>query len=98
MLTAIFLDESHPQFHGQKIEFADYEITTVRSSNGIQEQRFEVQSNIRLFNRLFTISLTLNNREEMRYPVLLGRKFLSKKFLVDPELQDVSYLHSQHED
>lgn len=98
MLSAIFLDESHPQFHGQKIQFSDYKVTTVRSSNGIQEQRFEVQSNIRLFDRLFTISLTLNNREEMRFPVLLGRKFLSKKFLVDPELQDISFLQNQHED
>ncbi|MFT7429514.1 MAG: hypothetical protein ACI9IZ_002012, partial [Nonlabens sp.] len=27
-----------------------------------------------------------------------GRKFLSLKFIIDPELQDVSYLHSQYED
>ncbi len=98
VLCAIFLDESHPQFHGQKIEFTDYEITTVRSSNGIKDQRYEVQSNIRLFDKLYKISLTLNNREEMRFPVLLGRKFLSKKFIVDPELQDVSFLQSTHED
>ncbi len=97
VLCAIFLDESHPQFHGQKIEFTDYEITTVRSSNGIKDQRYEVQSNIRLFDKLYKISLTLNNRQEMRFPVLLGRKFLSKKFIVDPELQDVSYLQSSHE-
>ncbi|WP_231717745.1 ATP-dependent zinc protease [Nonlabens sp. YIK11] len=98
VLCAIFLDESHPQFHGQKIEFNDYQITTVRSSNGMLDQRYEVQSNIRLFNRLFKISLTLNNREEMRFPVLLGRKFLSKKFIVDPELQDISFLQTNHED
>ena len=97
-LCAIFLDESHPQFHGRKIEFTDYEITTVRSSNGVSDQRYEVQSNIKLFDRLFKISLTLNNRQEMRYPVLLGRKFLSKKFIVDPELQDISFLQNQHED
>ena len=97
-LCAIFLDESHPQFHGQRIEFSDYTITTVRSSNGALDQRYEVQSNIRLFSKLYKISLTLNNREDMRYPVLLGRKFLSKKFIVDPELQDVSYLQATHED
>lgn len=34
----------------------------------------------------------------MRYPVLLGRKFLSKKFIVDPELQDISFLQNNHED
>ncbi|WP_090754821.1 ATP-dependent zinc protease [Nonlabens sp. Hel1_33_55] len=97
-LCAIFLDESHPQFHGQRLEFSDYEVTTVRSSNGILDQRYEVQSNIRLFTKLYKISLTLNNREDMRFPVLLGRKFLSKKFIVDPELQDISFLQTQHED
>ncbi len=98
VLHASFLDESHPQFHGQHIEFKDYEVTTVRSSNGLSEQRFEVRSNIRLFKKLYRISLTLNDRSEMRFPVLLGRKFLSKKFLVDPELQDISFLQTQHED
>ena len=98
VLCAIFLDESHPQFHGKKIEFTDYEVTTVRSSNGILDHRYAVQSNIRLFNKLHKITFTLNNREDMRFPVLLGRKFLSRKFIVDPELQDVSFLQSTHED
>ncbi|AZQ45164.1 peptidase [Nonlabens ponticola] len=95
VLIANFLDQDHPQYHGKKIEFQDYEITTVRSSNGNQEQRYEVQSNIRIFKKLYKISLTLNNRQEMRFPVLIGRKFLSKKFIVDPELQDISFLQSQ---
>jgi len=98
VLHATFLDPTHPQFHGQHIEFNDYEVTTVRSSNGVKEERFEVRSNIRLFKKLFKISLTLNDRSEMRFPVLLGRKFLSKKFIVDPEMQDISFLQAQHED
>lgn len=97
VLCASFLDENHKQYHGKRLKFKDYEITNVRSSNGKQEQRYEVLANIRLFNKLYKISLTLSNRQEMRYPVLLGRKFLSKKFIVDPELQDVSYLQTDHE-
>lgn len=27
----------------------------------------------------------------MRFPVLLGRKFITKKFIVDTELIDISY-------
>lgn len=98
VLCASFLDEDHDQYHGKKLKFEDYKITSVRSSNGSVDLRYEVQANIRLFGKLYKISLTLSNREEMRFPVLLGRKFLSKKFIVDPELQDVSYLHSHHED
>jgi len=97
VLLATLLDEAHEQYHGKQMRFEEYEITSVRSSNGKSELRYEVQANIRLFNKLWKISLTLSNREEMRYPVLIGRKFLSSKFIVDPELQDVSYLQGLHE-
>jgi hypothetical protein len=97
ILFATLLDEEHEQYHGKRLSFEEYKITSVRSSNGSVEMRYEVQGNIRLFNKLYKISLTLNNREKMKYPVLIGRKFLSSKFIVDPELQDVSFLQSQNE-
>ncbi|HBT08539.1 MAG TPA: peptidase, partial [Leeuwenhoekiella sp.] len=53
--------------------------------------RYVVQSNIRLFQKVYKISLTLSSREDMRFPVLIGRKFLTKKFIVDTELTDVSH-------
>lgn len=34
----------------------------------------------------------------MRYPVLIGRKFLTKKFIVDTELTDVSFKKKLNED
>jgi hypothetical protein len=98
VLYATLLDEEHDQYHGKRLSFEEYKITSVRSSNGSVDLRYEVQGNIRLFKKLYKISLTLSNREEMKYPVLIGRKFLSLKFIIDPELQDVSYLHSQYED
>lgn len=94
-IVATFLDPMHPKYNDVKMYFEDYEITTVRSSNGMIEKRYEVQSIIRLFKKDYKITLTLSDRIAMRYPVLLGRKFLSKKFIVDPELQDVSYLQTQ---
>jgi len=96
-LLATLLDENDEQYHGKKMRFDEYEITSVRSSNGTSELRYEVMANIRLFNKLWKISLTLTNREEMRFPVLIGRKFLSSKFIVDPELQDVSYFKALNE-
>ncbi|WP_164510796.1 ATP-dependent zinc protease family protein [Nonlabens xiamenensis] len=98
VLYATLLDEAHEQYHGKRLSFEEYKITSVRSSNGQVDLRYEVQANIRIFKKLYKISLTLSNREEMKYPVLIGRKFLTPKFMVDPELQDVSYLQTQHED
>ncbi|MEN8815263.1 MAG: RimK/LysX family protein [Nonlabens sp.] len=98
VLYATLLDEEHEQYHGKRLNFEEYEVTSVRSSNGTVDLRYKVQANIRLFKKLYKISLTLSNREEMKYPVLIGRKFLSSKFIVDTELQDISYLQSQNED
>lgn len=97
VLHATLLDEMHEQFHSKVLTFEDYKVTTVRSSNGEVQQRFKVKANIRIFSKLYKISLTLSNRVKMRYPVLIGRKFLSSKFIVDPELQDASFLQTPHE-
>ena len=90
-----FLDEEHPLYNEKEIVFEDYDIVFVRSSNGIIQKRYQVQSNIKLFGKIFKISLSLSDRQEMRFPVLIGRKFLTKKFIVDTELTDVSYNHKQ---
>lgn len=90
-LHCTFLDEEHPLYNDTEIIFKDYDIVFVKSSNGIIQKRFQVQSTIKIFNKIYKISLSLSARQEMRYPVLIGRKFLNKKFIVDPELTDVSY-------
>ena len=91
VLHCTFLDEEHPLYNGKAFTFKEYDIVFVKSSNGIQQKRYQVQSTIKIFEKVFKISLSLSARQEMRYPVLIGRKFLSKKFIVDPELTDVSF-------
>tara|TARA_R110000751_G_scaffold19002_7_gene57312 strand:+ start:979 stop:1449 length:471 start_codon:yes stop_codon:yes gene_type:complete len=93
ILCCTFLDPKHPEYNGKEMRFSDYDITAVKSSNGEIQYRYVVQSNITIFQKTFKISLTLSSREDMRFPVLIGRKFLTKKFIVDTELTDVS--HSQ---
>lgn len=91
ILRCTFLDEEHPLYNGKAFIFKEYDIVFVKSSNGIQQKRYQVQSTIKIFQKAFKISLSLSARQEMRFPVLIGRKFLSKKFIVDPELTDVSF-------
>ncbi len=90
-LICTFFDVKHPYYNGKEFIFTEYDITAVKSSNGEIQYRYEVQSSIKLFNKTYKISLTLSSREDMRFPVLLGRKFLTKKFIVDTEFIDVSY-------
>lgn len=91
ILRCTFLDEEHPLYNGKEFSFSDYDVVFVKSSNGIVQKRYLIQTTIKLFNQVHKISLSLSARQEMRFPVLLGRKFLTKKFIVDTEYFDVSY-------
>jgi len=86
----LFLDPGHERYSSRKIVFERFSLKKVRSSNGLMEERFSVETTIRLFNRMFPIELTLTERGNMRFPVLLGRKFLSRRFVVDPCRKNMS--------
>lgn len=96
-LHCSFLDASHPEYNGKEFVFTKYDITAVRSSNGSVEVRYAIRTKIILFQKTYPITLTLTSREDMRFSVLLGRKFLRGKFLVDSQLENVSYNTSSHE-
>ena len=96
-LCCTFLDPQHPDYNGQEMIFNSYDITAVKSSNGEIQSRYMVQADIKIFAKTYKISLTLSSRDDMRFPVLIGRKFLTKKFIVDTELTDVSYNQKLHE-
>ena len=86
-----FLDPLHPQYHEKEFVFRVYKIRNVKSSNGQVEQRIAIKTEINLFSNTYPIELTLTERADMKNPVLLGRKFLSKKFLIDTSRKNLSY-------
>jgi len=55
----------------------------VKSSNGISSIRYVVKLEMDLGKKIYLTSFTLNNRDKMNCPVLLGRKFLRARFIVD---------------
>lgn len=91
VLKCTFLDEEHPLYNGREYSFTAYDVVFVKSSNGMVQKRYQIQTKITLFDRTFKISLSLSARQEMRFPVLIGRKFLTKKFIVDTEFIDLSF-------
>lgn len=56
---------------------------TVKSSFGHTETRYIFITKIRIFDQLYNIKLSLRDRSSMSYPMLIGRNFISGKFLVD---------------
>ncbi|PTN05969.1 RimK/LysX family protein [Mangrovibacterium marinum] len=82
-LHGYFLDPNHAQYHNKEFIFDRFTKKRIRSSNGQMEERYCIETQIRLFNQNFPIELTLSERGQMKFPVLLGRKFLSRRFVVD---------------
>lgn len=95
LLKCNFLDEEHPDYDGREIVFKDYDMAQVKSSNGLVQTRYKIKTKIILFGEEYDIFLTLSDREEMKFPVLLGRTFLSKNFIVDTSLTNISFKRKQ---
>lgn len=90
-LKCTFYSKGHPNFSGTEVLFTKYSQTDVKSSNGYKENRFKIKTDIIIFGKTYAINLTLSTRDDMKFPVLIGRQFLSRKFLVDVNQQNVSF-------
>ncbi|MDO5629394.1 MAG: RimK/LysX family protein [Mobilicoccus sp.] len=56
----------------------------VRSSSGHADERLFVSLDISLAGRVVTAEVSLSNRDEMGFRMLIGREALARGFLVDP--------------
>ncbi len=68
----------------QLIECENFVIRYVKSSNGQRQKRYFIDTVIGLNGTNYPIILSLTDRSGMRWPVLIGRRFLRRNhFLVD---------------
>lgn len=56
----------------------------VTSSNGKQEHRYVVETLLQIGEAEWPIEVTLTNRDEMGFRMLLGRQALKRRVVVDP--------------
>lgn len=91
LIKFVLLDPGHSMYSHQEFSTKNYTMRVVKSSNGLSEERFAIQTEIVLFGRVFPIDLTLTERKDMKFPILLGRKFLNHNFVIDPSKKNVSY-------
>ena len=64
------------------VEFPVHDRRMVRSSSGHSEERIVVLMDVMLHGRTMTVEMTLSNRDEMGFRMLIGREALRDGFLV----------------
>jgi ribosomal protein S6--L-glutamate ligase len=62
------------------------DVRAVTSSNGKSEQRPVIETTLVIGQRSFLSEITLTNRDEMGFRMLIGRQSLNRRFIVDPAL------------
>jgi hypothetical protein len=84
------LDPSHPQYNHKKLRFAEYDLREIKSSIGEKQQRYVIRTTIALFGEVMDAEFSLSDRSDMKYPVLIGRKLLKGKYVVDVSRRNIS--------
>jgi hypothetical protein len=90
-LEFVLLDEEHPEFTGIKYTFKKFEQREIRNSFGEAELRFVIKTSIKIFEHRIIAEFSLSNRGNLKFPVLLGRKILRRRFLIDVMQKDLYF-------
>lgn len=66
-----------------RVEAEEFNKVMISNSFGHEEERYEVKLKVKLGPKVFHARFTLADRSKKIYPILLGRKLLNHRFLVD---------------
>jgi hypothetical protein len=74
-----------PHYTGKEIKFdrPHYLRTRVANSFGHKELRYVVKLQLKISDKTIVGTFTLSDRSRKTYPILIGRKLLNRKFIVD---------------
>lgn len=85
------LDPTHSNYNHRKIELPVFDERRIKNSFGQVQKRVIIKTRVSMFGKNFPIELSLTDRSKMEYPILLGRKFIKSRFIVDISKVNVSY-------
>jgi hypothetical protein len=82
-LSFTLFDKSSEWYTGKRYSTAKYDIVEVENSFGQKEDRYSVHIKIKMGPKTVSSNFTLSDRSQKIYPVLIGRKLLKGRYIVD---------------
>ena len=73
----------HQKYTGKTLAFDSFREKKVKNSFGQAEVRYLIETKLQLAGETFRAEFTLTDRSSMKNAILLGRKILRGRFLVD---------------
>lgn len=83
MLHFKLFDEGSEFYTGEVISRKDFKVAQVASSTGHVQIRYRTHLTIRLGGKRIRVLFNLSDRSGNRFPILIGRRTIVGKFLVD---------------
>lgn len=75
--------------YSRELEVKKYELKTVENSFGVKQERYTVKFKVKLAGKVFYSEFSLADRSKKVFPILLGRTFLNKRFIVDTDVAHI---------
>ncbi len=96
----VFIDEAHklhftlfdkasPFYTGKDLVDANFRVAMVKTSTGHKDLRYAVHLSVTMHGRTVRTTFNLSNRSRNRFPILIGRRTIKRKFLVDVAKGDI---------
>ena len=76
-------DEKSPFYTGEELHCKDYKVTVVRNASGHEQVRYRTHLNTAISGHKIKVLFNLSDRSKNNFPILIGRRTISGKFLVD---------------
>lgn len=87
--------EGSPYYNGKVLRQNDFSVAKVRSSSGHEQVRYQAILTATIKGRKIKAKFNLSDRSNNIFPVLIGRRTIAGKFLVDVQQYDIEKERSE---
>lgn len=91
MLKFTLFGEDSPFYNGEEISTKEYKVIVTRSAMGQEQIRYRVHIPVKIAGHKIRVLFSLADRSKNSFPILIGRRTLKGKFIVDVSLPDIEY-------